>query len=563
MRSSDGAATAFAATAEAAAYVPCAGAEQVLAVLEAWACDAEVPVCVLRGPEGAGKSMLLAVLAARVGRHAIPVVASAPGLDSETLARRLLDALGTPWEGSPRVALARAVEAPGARRLLLLVDDGDGLAPRTEMWLFDFVRRSAGAVRVLLAVRDARLAAELAAAFRAGTRVLALDVPMSRAEAEAWIRAELNRGGVDAALRGRFDDPTVERLYARSGGWPGRLRQEAAAILAELAGERHPPRPAAPVRELLEPRASASGREPISPREPPSREFPPRVASGARPPAPQGSPTPPRVAATARAAAATRPAPPGASRPTHPGVASGPTAAVERPRRDSRLRWLRVPAALALAYGMGFLTSQVLGVARPDPTRDRVVRESGRPRGTSATDPEPLRPAAAPPSVAARAAEPVAAPSAGAGELAPPALASRVPAAEPPAVSAPPPPAAAPAAGEGAEHEAAAPSAGDPGAVASLAPSQPAQPATDPAPRTARAAPVSPRSPAPPRPVAVRVEAEPGAAVLIDGRPVGVGAVDGLELAPGPHRVEVRLPDGRVVERVVEVRGTRFEVKVR
>jgi hypothetical protein len=89
--------------------VPHAAAERALAALEEWACDTEQPVRVLRGPEGAGKSLVLSVLAARVGRHATAVRLSASGLDPETLARRVLEALAMPWEGSPRVALARAV----------------------------------------------------------------------------------------------------------------------------------------------------------------------------------------------------------------------------------------------------------------------------------------------------------------------------------------------------------------------------------------------------------------------------------------------------------------------
>jgi hypothetical protein len=99
------------------------------------------------------------------------------------------------------------------------------------------------------------------------------------------------------------------------------------------------------------------------------------------------------------------------------------------------------------------------------------------------------------------------------------------------------------------EPEAAAPAAAEPAAR----PARRAAPA-----RVARRAP-----PAEPRPVDVSVEAAPGASILVDGRPVGTGTVEGLQLPAGPHRVEVWLPDGRVVERVVDVRGTRYEVKVR
>jgi hypothetical protein len=114
--------------------------------------------------------------------------------------------------------------------------------------------------------------------------------------------------------------------------------------------------------------------------------------------------------------------------------------------------------------------------------------------------------------------------------------------------------------------EAVAPSAPEP------APPEPAatEPATaaDVAPPAVAAAPPPARArvrrpPRPPRNVEVGIEAEPGASILVNGQPVGSGAVKGLELAPGPHLVEVRLPDGRVVERVIDVKGTRYDIKVR
>jgi hypothetical protein len=213
-------ATTFGTTTDATAYVPYADAERVLASLEEWSCDAERPMRVLRGPQGSGKSMLLAVLATRVGRHALPVCLSANGLDPDTLACALLDALGTPWEGTPR-SRSRAAQQPGARRVLLL-DDAEALAPRTEMRLFDFVRRGGCSSRAT--ARDERLVTELANAFRSGTIVLALDAPMSREDATpAWGAA---RSG-STPLRARFDAPTLARLHTRSAGVPGRLRQEA------------------------------------------------------------------------------------------------------------------------------------------------------------------------------------------------------------------------------------------------------------------------------------------------------------------------------------------------
>jgi hypothetical protein len=567
-----GGATAFGVTIDAAAYVPHAGAEWVLASLEEWTCDAERPMRVLRGPHGSGKSMLLAVLAARVGRHAVPVCFSANGLDPETLARTVLDALGTPWEGTPRVALVRAVEQPGTRRVLLLLDDADALAPRTEMWLFDFVRRSAGAVHALLAVRDERLAAELANAFQSGTTVLALDAPMSREEADAWVRAELARNGADAALRARFDAPTVSRLHTRSGGVPGRLRQEAAAILAEFAALSGEPAASAAREERAPVEAPPPRLAPavVPPRPPPSplgahavaAAAPPRPPGPRREPAPRETPVPPREPASARAVAPVPAREPSAPRAASAAVSDAAPAAVEltrfrvdaeappraAPRRDSLLRWLLVPAALAAAYVVGFLTSQTLEALRPGAAPAGVAVEAPEVSlpSVSAAPPRPVESAAAPPPVAEiRAPDPFTPPPP-LPAVAPTAPAMAAPAGESAEVAAPP--AAEPAAPETAATEpATAPAVAPP--VVSAAP--------PPAPARVR------RPPPQPRNVEVSVEAEPGASILVNGQPVGSGTVKGLALAPGPHLFEVRLPDGRVVERVVDVKGTQYIVKVR
>ncbi len=578
-----GSATAFEATTDAAAYVPYADAERVLASLEEWACDAERPLRVLRGPQGSGKSMLLAVLAARVGRHARPVCISTNGLDPDTLARTLLDALGTPWEGTPRVALVRAVQQPETRRVLLLLDDADALAPRTEMWLFDFVRRSAGAVHALLAMRDERLAAELANAFQSGTTVLALDAPMNREDADTWVRAELARSGTyTAALRARFDAPTLARLHTRSGGVPGRLRQEAAAILEEFAApsgdaaanaareERSPVEGPPPRREL----ATAAERPPPGPlgAHAIAAAAPPRPLSR-REPAPRETPVTPCDPASARAAAPTPAREPSAPRAASATVSHATQAALQptpyrvdtttpprgAPRRDSLLRWLLVPAALAAAYVAGFLTSQTLEALRPGVA----------PAGVAIEAPEVDQPSvsAAPPHQAERATAPPVAEIQGPDAFAAPLPAAPLPAA---ATTAAAPTAAAMAAPAGDSAEAATPPTAEPAAPEAAAPEAVVATAPATAPEVTPLAVSSRppparvrRSPPQPRSVEVSVEAEPGASISINGQPVGTGVVKGLELAPGPHRVEVRLPDGRAVDRVIEVKGDRYDIKVR
>ena len=57
-----------------------------------------------------------------------------------------------------------------------------------------------------------------------------------------------------------------------------------------------------------------------------------------------------------------------------------------------------------------------------------------------------------------------------------------------------------------------------------------------------------------PRPrVPVNINASPWAAIEVDGEPLGETPLAGVPLAAGPHTFRARMPDGRVVERVVEI----------
>lgn len=83
--------------------------------------------------------------------------------------------------------------------------------------------------------------------------------------------------------------------------------------------------------------------------------------------------------------------------------------------------------------------------------------------------------------------------------------------------------------------------------------------AAKPAPEPAREAPMPP-APTPPKPaataappVSVAINAAPWATIEIDGREVGETPLAGIMLPSGPHAFRARLPDGRVVERSVEI----------
>ncbi len=83
-----------------------------------------------------------------------------------------------------------------------------------------------------------------------------------------------------------------------------------------------------------------------------------------------------------------------------------------------------------------------------------------------------------------------------------------------------------------------------------------------PSPSAAPAPPPEPSEPPPPPaapPVSVAINATPWATIEIDGRDVGETPLAGVMLAPGAHVFRARMPDGRVVERSVEIdAGNRF-----
>jgi type II secretory pathway predicted ATPase ExeA len=59
----------------------------------------------------------------------------------------------------------------------------------------------------------------------------------------------------------------------------------------------------------------------------------------------------------------------------------------------------------------------------------------------------------------------------------------------------------------------------------------------------------------PPAGARISVDAVPWAEIQLDGRPMGETPLGELPVSPGSHRVSAKLPDGRVLERRVEVRA--------
>ncbi|MCL4683392.1 AAA family ATPase [Myxococcota bacterium] len=485
-----------------AVRLPNADAERVLTALARWAADVDRPLIVLCGPAKAGKTVLLDVFAARSEPSFSVIYLSNLGPDPDALSTRILAALGETPSGTPRLALARALQRPASRPLLLLLDDADTLSPRVEMWLFDLARRSAGGLRVVLALSDPRLAREFALAFRTDTELLSLGADMDRTEADAYLQL--------VALRAS-ESP-------RGAGGRG---------FAPAARER--PSPA-----------------------PDSLDAPPLLSAAALP----REPAPP--------SAATR--------------AAAPVAGAVR--KQPRRRGIAVAAGLALSFVAGFAISQLLDARRPaglepPPVETRALRAELPPVSAA----PPLRPSdrsagAAPDAVERAASDETGVPdpadsASPAAELAPVAPSPLsgptapvdvMPSSRPPD-DAPEPLVPAAALDGGPAARAADPAAGsttaEPGADRSH--DEAAEP-----PESATASAAEPETtPARPRTVAVQIRAEPGAVIELGGRSLGAAPVGAVDLPPGAHRLLVRLVDGREIERVVEVRGRRYEIQIR
>jgi len=264
---------------------------------------------------------------------------------------------------------------------------------------------------------------------------------------------------------------------------------------------------------------------------------------------------------------------------------------VDAVRRGSRLRWIALAAALVLSFVAGFFLSELRAVRGPAFVE---TADSGR---SAALPSVSAAPATSPPA-------PLPTAPAGADLLTPELAAERAPILAEPHPFSPRPSReaalpvdrrvdgqaveAAPAADAGATTDSRSAGAEGPGvpelsiATASL-PGPATAIARDTAPASAElrdaesgeaaeaeggnslaerpAVPTAP--PARPRWVRGPIQAEPGAEVRIGDRALGAAPVGAVELPPGAHRLLVRLPDGREVVRIVEVRGTRYEIQVR
>jgi type II secretory pathway predicted ATPase ExeA len=578
----------FGVTADPAGYMAREASERALAALERAVADG-VGITVLCGPPGIGKTLLLRVLEKRLGGRLRPVYLPYAALRFEELCAWVLGLLGeAPQAGaSPPEALRALAErsASAERPLLLLVDDAHAMPKEAAERLGQFVVETGRALRVIVAGPDdapamgrdePEAAPAWSTAFGPELVRVAFDQPMSATETALFVRGRLERAALDPAARERFDAAVVGRLHRRSGGVPRVVQSLAGEVLrrgesalprdslqdllaedarsgAAVQARSRAAQPADPTRSgdaAAPPRdaAQAAALLPPSPAEgstilpaavvPGAKETPPAVPS--RP-----APAPPRPEAVPPRPPAREPAP--APRPME---ARSPRAETPRPSSAAPLRrpeptLLEAPPRalriflVVLGLGAILLALPLLRglLAPPTPPRDTLpapatVRPERRPAPAEreqpiAREPEP---------------EPLGAPVEQRIETLP-----MAPEPEPVAEARP-----------------VAPPAPEREPIAEARPVAPREP--DP---VAEPRPVAPSEPLPPaavaptvdlKPVPVHVNATPWATIAVDGVDLGETPIAGVPLVPGTHRFTARMPDGRVVERTVEIDAKRRHV---
>lgn len=221
----------FPSTADPASYVPRTATEAVLVRLEMALRDGARIVC-LGGPSGSGKTLLLRVLEERLDGDFEPVRVPYPKLDAEEFCLWGLAVLKEPRAADPEQALAARI-ARGAESghppLVWIIDDADSLPIPTLRCLLRLQASARDALRILLVRSEEFPLHELT---RDGRSIVDVELEggMDSADMAHYVRVQLDRAGLDPGHRAYFE-ASLDRLYARSGGNPGRLHAAAAALL--------------------------------------------------------------------------------------------------------------------------------------------------------------------------------------------------------------------------------------------------------------------------------------------------------------------------------------------
>ena len=222
----------FGVTCDPRLYVPRLASEAALAELRS-AFAAGQRVCVLSGPTGLGKTLLLHVLAEQLTAARcvhLPYAALPP----EELAHWTLAKLGeAPTNGGPywdALAAAARREAERGRTLVLLLDDASALPAPTARALQQLVASLAGALGLVVVPVDDGRAGQVIAALGEGVLHVRLRHGLSPDELRRYVRERIARTGALHALT-TFTSEHIDWLIAESAGNPRTLNVLATWLL--------------------------------------------------------------------------------------------------------------------------------------------------------------------------------------------------------------------------------------------------------------------------------------------------------------------------------------------
>ena len=205
------------------AYVPRAATERALAELVAGVQAGGAPIAIL-GPAGAGKTLLLHLLAERAGRGLRSVYLPNPRFGPEEICTWIARSLGAP-AGEDAIPLLRAGLGhlrEQEQACLLLVDDADALPEATARWLAQLLSDARGGLRLALAAPPGEATTRLLRALGPVHRVT-LEAVMSLDETAEYVGWRLRRADVPEPVRARFDASVVDELHRVAQGNPRRL----------------------------------------------------------------------------------------------------------------------------------------------------------------------------------------------------------------------------------------------------------------------------------------------------------------------------------------------------
>ena len=219
----------FGPAAAAACYQPRSTSEALLGRIEREILLGRRAV-LLRGPAGIGKTTLLRVLEQRLREPFQAVAVPYARLDPPEFWGFVLHQLGAPRGAAPErefheIAL-RLARVEGV--LVLLVDEVSAMPEETARSLAAQVAEAAGALRVVVSVDDE--SEERGVPRIPDSAEIRVDERLAPAETESYLLGRLLHFGAPAAVRRRFDAPTIAALHRASGGLPRDLNRLAGEV---------------------------------------------------------------------------------------------------------------------------------------------------------------------------------------------------------------------------------------------------------------------------------------------------------------------------------------------